>query len=207
MNDLSGSFTPSKKPQKKIISNNVFETLENAGAATVQKAAEVSSEAVKDMWRQIMGVDTSPKSTPQGEMKPGQEVSFQKKAKEVKSEAPMSYLQEFRDVGKNAMKQEKAEISHQLQGIMYELQRLAHSSKAVEAQVTQAVGTGVIKEGKGTVNFLSMVLATIRIARSRVENAGAWLMQVKKKKGFIQNMKKNMSQYLSGERGISTQNG
>lgn len=208
MNDLSGSFTPTKKPQKKVLVDNPFERGEkNIVSQATESMIKTSSDAVKDMWNQILGADkyAAGNTANKGDLQAGKEVSL--KEHKSTSEAPMSYFKEIRDAGKDAMRQEKAEISRELQGIMYELQRLASSSKAIEQHVSQAVGTGVMKQGRGTINFLDMVLQTLRTARKKVENAGAWLATVKKKKGFIQGMKKNMSQYLSGERGIATQNG
>ena len=58
MNTLSGSFSPStKKPQKKVIVDNPFESLKNVGTSVVDTVRESSNEAVKDMWAQILGVD------------------------------------------------------------------------------------------------------------------------------------------------------
>jgi len=73
-----------------------------------------------------------------GDLKPGQELNLKDAAKpkeQPKSEAPMSYFKEIKEIGKTSMHRESAEIRQQVQSIMYELQRLATTSKAIEKQV------------------------------------------------------------------------
>ena len=207
MNTLQGSFSPSKKPQKKIAVDNPIESLKDVGTGVVDAVKESSAEAVKDMWAQILGVERSKKSAPKGDLKAGQEVNLKDiaKKKEPQAEAPMNYFREIAEAGKAGMRQESAEIHQQVQSIMYELQRLATASKTIERQVASAVGTGYVKPGKYHANFFEWMLTVVADARKRVENAGAWLYTVKKKKGFIQGMKKNMSQLMSGERSVSNQ--
>lgn len=212
MNSLSGSFNPSKKPQKKVVVDNPFEALRDVGTTVVDSVKEGSSEAVKDMWAQILGVDKYAAKPAQkgGDLKAGQELNLQDAAKKIEkvSEAPMSYFKEIREAGKSGLAQESQEIRQQVQSIMYELQRLAVATKAVEKQVASAVGTGVVNPGKYHVNFFEWMFTVIKDARKRVENAGAWLGTVKKKKGFsIAGMKKNMSQLMSGERSTANQTG
>ncbi len=209
MNTLQGSFSPSKKPQKKIAVDNPFESLKDVGTGVVETVKESSAEAVKDMWAQIMGVDRFAKSTAKGDLTAGKEVNLKdiakKKEQPQRSEAPMNYLREIAEAGKTGLQQESAEIRQQVQSIMYELQRLSHASKAIENQVASAIGTGMVTPSKYHVNFFEWMLVVVSDARKRVENAGAWLTTVKKKKGIFQSMKKNMSQYMSGERSVSNQ--
>lgn len=212
MNSLQGSFTPgNKKPQKKVIVDNPFEALKDVGTTTVDTFREASTDAVKSMWEQILGVGehaTKPSPKLSGDLKPKEvlNVSDLKKKKEQTSmsEAPMSYFKEIKEAGK-VMSKESQEVRQQVQSIMYELQRLATASKTIEKQVSQAIGQGVISPGKYHVNFFEWMFSVIKDARKRVENAGAWMHTVKKKKGIFQTMKKNMSQYLSGERSVSNQ--
>src|SRR5579872_1540849 len=187
MNDLSGSFTPSKKPQKKPVVNH-FETEEkNIVSQAMESVSKTSNDTVKEMWAQIFGVDkyaAKSQSSKGGDLKAGQEINLKDvaKQKEHKStaEAPMSYFKEIREAGKSGLAQESHEIRQQVQAIMYELQRLAGASKAIERQVASAVGTGVVNPGKYHVAFFEWMFAVIRDARKRVENAGAWLHTVKK---------------------------
>lgn len=210
MNTLSGSFSPSKKPQKKVVVDNPFEALKDVGGNVAETVRESSADAVKDMWAQILGVDKyAAKPTAKGgDLKAGQELNLKDvgKAKEQpKSEAPVSYFKEIREAGKSGLTQEAHEIHQQVASIMYELQRLATSTKQVEKQVAMAIGTGVVNPGKYHVNFFEWMLTVVSDARKRVENAGAWLHTTKKKQGIFQSMKKNMSQYMSGERSVSNQ--
>ncbi len=202
MNDLSGSFSPSKKPQKKVVVDNPIEALKDVGENIVQAATESSAQAVKDMWAQILGVEQySIKQS--GELKKGEAVDLKPKEKKSVSEAPMSYFKEIREAGKHGSAIESHEIRQQVQAIMYELQRLSHVSKAVEKEVAIGIGTGVVNPGKYHVAFFEWMLVVIQDARKRVENAGAWLHTTKKKQGIFQSMKKNMSQAMSGERSVS----
>ena len=205
MNSLSGSFSPTKKPQKKIVVDNPFESLKNVGEGITDTIKESSQEAVKDMWAQIFGVDRYA-AKQGGVLEKGKPQEIKPKEKQSASEAPMSYIKEIREAGKQGMSQEAHEIRQQVQAIMYELQRLATASKQIEKTVAAAVGTGVVNPGKYHVNFFEWMFAVVKDARKRVENAGAWLHTTKKKKGlFVAGMKKNMSQLMSGERSVSNQ--
>ncbi len=207
MNTLQALHS-SKKPQKKILVENQFESLKDVGTGVVESVKKESLDAVKDMWAQILGVEKYA-AKQGGDLKPGQEVninnSIKTKEKKSQAEAPISYFREIAEAGKTSMHRESQEIHQQVQSIMYELQRLAGTSKAIEKQITSAVGTGVVNPGKYHVAFFEWMLTVVRDARKRVENAGSWLHTVKKKKGFIQGMKKNMSQLMSGERSVSNQ--
>lgn len=211
MNSLSGAFSPSKKPPKKVITDNPFEALKDVGTTVGDSIKTASTDAVKDMWAQILGADkyASKPQAPSGDLKPGQELNLKDaaKAKEKKStnEAPMSYFREISEAGKSAAQKETQEIRQQLQVIMYELQRLAASSKELSNEVSRATGAGIVNPGKYHVTFFEWMFTVIKDARKRVENAGAWLKTVKKKKGFVMGMKKNMSQLMSGERSVSNQ--
>lgn len=214
MNTLSGSFSPSKKPQRKVIVDNPFEALKDVGSTVGETVKEASTDAVKDMWAQILGVDRYA-SKPQakgGDLQAGQELNLKNMAKAKEhtplAEAPMSYFKEIREAGKSGLAQESHEIRQQVNAIMVELQRLAGASKAIEKQVASAVGTGVVNPGKYHVTFFEWMFTIVRDARKRVENAGAWLHTVKKKKNiFVSGMKKNMSQLMSGERSVQNQTG
>jgi len=52
MNTLQGSFSPAKKPQKKVVVDNPFEALKDVGATVGESVKEASADAVKDMWAQ-----------------------------------------------------------------------------------------------------------------------------------------------------------
>lgn len=211
MNNLSGSFSPSKPKPKKVVVDNPFEALQDVGTSVVDSIKEASSEAVKDMWAQILGAEKKAAQVAQdaskqaGELKPGQALDLKKAEKKVeqKTEAPMSYFKEIQEAGKHSVQKETAEIREQVSAIMHELQRLAVSTRAIEKQVAQAIGTGVVSPGKYHVHFFEWMFSVIKDARKRVENASAWLSAVKKKKGGFN--KKNMSHLMSGERSSSNQ--
>lgn len=213
MNTLSGSFSPSKKSEKKPGITNSYESLDfkDVPKAVAEGAKQASQEAVKTMWAQIMGTENYAKHVQNkaGELKAGEELDLKGMAKKNEqkslSEAPMSYFKEIREAGKSGITKEAHEIQEQVQTIIYELKRLATASKAIEKQVAQAVGTGIVSPGKYHETFFTWMLTMVTEARKRVENAGVWLNTVSKKKGAVKSLKKNMNQFMSGERTASNQ--
>jgi hypothetical protein len=219
MNPLQDNQQKKKKPSKPIYNeielDKPLKAAKDISANIAKGAGQVASSAWSETWDSIMGVNKyalkpeakkhSPKLS--GDLTPGQAVDLKaaaKKEQKVAIETPMNYHREIAEVGKTGMYKESAEIRQQVQGIMYELQRLAASSKAIQKEVTMATGTGVVNPGKYHVTFFEWMLTVVRDARKRVENAGAWLASVKsKKKRAIGGMKKNMSQFMSGERSVS----
>lgn len=212
-----------KKPQPKVLNDleredvdNPYKAIKNIGEATAKTIGNEVNNAVSDMWNQILGGDkyaAKPEAHAKpkigGDLQPGQAVDLKKaQEKPIQSEAPMNYFREISEVGKNTIYKEQQAIRQDVQAIIYELQRLASTSKQLQKDVALAVGPNgaPASVGKYHANFFEWMLVVVRDARKKVESAGAWLQAVKsKKKGKINGMKKNMSQLMSGERSVSNQ--
>lgn len=83
-----------------------------------------------------------------------------------------------------ASKQEMREINQRLQDIMAELQRLVSSSKVLQMEFAGVtVEQAPQQAGEYHLNFFDWLLLTIRAARQKVEDSGAWLATSKKKGG------------------------
>lgn len=121
----------------------------------------------------------------------------------------MNYFREVAEAGQYTQQKETQQIRQEVQSIIYELKRLASSTKAIQKDVEIAIGPSTPnKVGTYHKNFFEWMLIVIQDARKRVENAGAWLSAVKgKKKGIFSKMKKNMNELMSGERSSSNQTG
>lgn len=208
-----------KKPQVKVQNN--FETdtsLNSIPKAVTHEVKKASQAAISDMWNSLLGggkYAEKPSGKPKmgGDLTPGQAVDLKKtqeqKAAAPKNEAPMNYYREVAEAGQYTVQKEAQQMRQEVQSIIYELKRLAASTKAIQKDVEIAIGPSAApKAGKYHKNFFEWMLIVVRDARKRVENAGAWLQSVKsKKKRAIGSMKKNMSQLMSGERSSSNQTG
>lgn len=211
MNSLQANKKSDKKP--KIVVDNPLESLKSVGDGITHEVKQASTDAIKDMWAQILGVDryaNKPKPKMHGDLQPGQAVDLkaaQEKKPTSQAEAPSKYFQEIRELGQTTLQKENQEIKQQVQALVYELQRLATSSKAIEKEVAMAT-SNVVNPGKYHASFFEWMLSVVKDARKRVENSGAWLKTVKRKKGMmIGKMKKNMNELMSGERSVSNQTG
>ena len=219
MNTLQASQSK-KKPQKPVYNDleidNPLKSLKGVGKSIAKSAGTATQEAARDMWNSILGTgkyDKAASNKPKmgGDLTPGQAVDLQKAQEKTapKNEAPMNYFREIAQSGENTHMQEAAQMRQEVQAIIYELKRLASSTKAVQKDVEIAIGPSMpSKVGAYHKNFFEWMLIVIQDARKRVENAGAWLQTVKgKKKGVFGRLKKNMNELMSGERSSSNQTG
>ncbi len=219
MNTLQASQAK-KKPQVQVKNDLETDTsFKSIPQGVMQEVTKASQDAVKDMWDSLLGANKYSADKKQakpkmgGDLTPGQAVDL-KKAQEQKTqaprnEAPMNYNREIAEVGQYTLQKETQQIRQEVQSIIYELKRLASSTKAIQKDIEIAIGpSATTKPGLYHKNFFEWMLIIVRDARKRVENAGAWLHSVKsKRKGAIGRMKKNMNELMSGERSSSNQTG
>ncbi len=151
------------------------------------------------------------------ELKEGVEVSL-KEVKTVEKEVveiTAEHNEYFRSVDKaevTTSRNEERIVKERVQEILYELKRLAKSSKAMEMLfkevTTQEVPTS---PGKYHLSFFGWLLSVVRNARTRIEEGSNWLSMFSNKKRQKQywNMAKkyNTTFTLSGERSTATQTG
>jgi hypothetical protein len=104
--------------------------------------------------------------------------------KAPRAEAAMNYHEDFVRSSEHASKQEMREVNQRLQEIMAELQKLVSSSKVLQMEFADiGVEQAPPQAGEYHLNFFDWLLLTIRAARKKVEDSGAWLATGKKKAG------------------------
>ncbi|MGH7246258.1 MAG: DUF5660 family protein [Candidatus Levyibacteriota bacterium] len=209
-----------QKGQKQYSDINIFEApfgaVKDISAGLADSVKDQGKEAATDFWKQLLGVEEKGKKA-SGDLQEGEELNLaamQQKQQE-KQPAPIrpgiEYAREIIHAGENAMHRANQEINQQVQEIVMELKRLAGSSKVIQKEIDAAIGHTIVNPGKYHVNFLKWLLANIKEARIRVEDAGSWIaaMQGKKrKKGYWSMFKKHKTSFaLSGERSTATQTG
>lgn len=138
---------------------------------------------------------------------------YAEKAPAHKKEAAINYGSDVLQHAERATHQEAREISQKLQEIMNELRRLVSTSKVLEMEFADvSVEQAPTQAGEYHLNFFDWLLLTIRAARQKVEDSGAWLATAKnkggKKGGYWGMFKKHGTTFgLSNERSVATQTG
>lgn len=211
----------SKKQTKQHTDTNPIEAIRNSGSATT-----TSSDALKGIgnsfWDQMLGVNSyseRPRNqTASGELSEGQELDLSKH-KKAQKESPASYVEPAYDYrreiihGEKRIQQENHQIIQmQIKEIIVELKKLTSASKELEIEFKEvAVAEVPVSPGKYHVNFFEWLLATIKIARMRVEDSANWLAMFsskKKKRQYWGMFKKHGTTFgLSNERIVATQTG
>lgn len=206
----------SKSKQK--YADNPIETLRDMGREVLSDLTVNSAGA---MWEQVFGSYSEEVAT-KGDLTEGQELDLsgaQKKEavrheeKTTHIEAGIDYRREILQGSEKIARAQNQEYSAQIQEIIGELKRLVSSSKELENQFKDVtmVNVTAVKAGKYQMNFFKWVLITVRQARIKVEDSGAWLAMFKKKKGQKQYwamFKKHGTSFaMSNERVLATQTG
>src|SRR3989344_192468 len=191
-------MSTTQKQQKKQTVNyqNPIEAFRDLGKGVVEGATQ---DAVNDMWAQLLGTsEHTNASSQQGELAPGQEISFKKKQEKEKLanvDPGINYRQDILHGEKRVVQRQSQEIHMQIQEILVELKKLANSSKELQVQFKDvAVAQQPVIAGKYHKAFYEWVLITIRTARMRIEDSANWLAMFqskKKQKGYWQQFKKH----------------
>lgn len=202
---MPSNMTKSTRPHAQ--GSQGFESLRDLGGAFKDSVSHgFGKDAWDETWKQILGVDLSAKPSEKDPVKPdftvtdpvsgkqdifdvkthhaqkGTEARRPEKAP-VRKEAAIDHHTDFIKSSERAIHQENREIKQRLQEIMNELQRLVSSSKVLQMEFADVnVQQAPEKAGEYHLNFFDWLLLTIRAARQKVEDSGAWLA-TKKKKG------------------------
>jgi len=159
-----------------------------------------------EVWSEILGTDKKKKKSSEQELTITDPFTGQKdvvfdaskhqadksQSKEVKhvekahakAEAAMDYHQNFVKNREITSQKESHEIHQRLNDIMFELQKLVNSSKVLQMEFAGvSVDQAPKQAGEYHLNFFDWLLLTIRSARQKVEDSGAWLATSKKKGG------------------------
>ena len=226
------------KTKKAPIKGHSMEALQefgNAVAHSVKK--DLGQDAISETWEQLFGIDLSADSSEKGIDKNKEEVALkdpktgevtiykkshtekphekvhaktQEKAHQPEKHAAINYTKEISE--NNISQNEFREISQRVQEIMVELKKLVQSSKGLQVQFSEVtVQDAPTEVGQYDINFFEWLLLTVKAAREKVENSGAWLSSVKGKngkKGYWGMFKKHGTTFgLSNERVVATQTG
>ena len=207
----------STKPKSKQFADlSPIEAFRDIGTSSFDSVKDdLFKGAGSDMWDQLLGIEKKANETAHqaGDLAEGEEINLSKH-KEAKAhiEAGIDYHREIVNSGKHEMQRENQQIRAQVQEIQMELQQIMAMSKELQSQFREAAAPQrVVKAGKYHETFFAFLLTTIREARRKIEDAGAWLSASKgkkKKKDYWSQFKtKGTSFALSNERNVATQVG
>lgn len=208
----------SKPKQKQYVDLNPIESFRDIGSSTFDSIKnDFFKSSGSDMWDQILGVEHQASETSRnaGELAEGEELDLstlsENKAK-PHIEAGIEYHREIIHAGKREIQREQLEISTQVQQIQAELKKIMSMSKELQSQFKQAASEQrVVVAGKYHETFFAFLLTTIREAKRKIEDAGAWLSAMKgkkKKQDYWGMFKKHGTTFgLSNERVVATQTG
>lgn len=207
-----------------------FESIrETTGSLSRAVGKDVVKDGAKNALQQLLGKyeETAERADRlAGELAQGQELDLAAAhgKKSEKAPAPKRHdiqpgLEQYnyhRDIvhaSEKASHQENRELSQQVEQIMVEIQRLISSSAVLETQFAAVAVEQKPKEvGKYHTHFFEWMLITIRNARAKVEDSGAWLATMSGKKGkkgnYWSEFKKHGTSFgMSNERSVATQTG
>jgi len=185
-----------------------------------------SKKSVSMAWKQLLGETRELTNSDTGqpsregpvnpkqmwELKEGEEVVFSKKEKKADIAPAINYVAEILHSERIISNENNRQLNTKIEELRIEIAKLAKSSKQLE-MVVKDVSIDRIgpNPGKYHLNFLEWVLATIQIARIRVEESANWLSTVSvksRKRDYWSLSKKHGTSYmLSGERVVAQQTG
>ena len=208
------------KTKTKQILKNPLEAVQGYGSDAVKSVAKASQDEIDniftDLLRSSFGESTEnskDKDANNGEVELFNS-SHEKKAETGHIRAHIEYHDEIRKSGERASHAETQQLTRQVQEILAELKKLIGSSKVMEAEFAEIMVMDTPPEvGEYHLNFFDWLLLTIRQAREKVEDSGAWLAAVKGKNskkggGYWDMFKKHGTSFgMSNERSAATSTG
>ena len=213
-----------KNPRKQFVDQNPVEAFRSIGGGVAQSfASDLGKGAVADLWDQLLGgeefKEKSPKRTT-GDLFEGEELDLKRFAKNRQNEKMplpsvkpgVEYSREVLFGERVVNQQETQVVKVKIQEIIVELKRLTASSKILQSEFREiTTEQRVAKPGKYHLSFFEWILSTVRSARLKIEDSGAWLATFYRKKAKRQYwamFKKHGTTFgLSSERVVSTQTG
>lgn len=210
----------SKKPNnksKQLIDQ--FEALKDTPRGFVRSVVnDVGQQGASSLWEQMFGkYEEKPQVKDSGDLAEGEELDIKslkkkEKAKKLNAEPGTNYISEIIHGAKRTEQKIKYETETKIEEIKIEIKKLAESYQELKTQFKGATQEQrITRAGKYHLSFFEWMLNSVREARSRVEDAGAWLKAMKCKKGkqgyWEQFKKKGTSFGLSNERVVATQTG
>ena len=221
-----------RKFKPRNIDQNPIEAIRNIGESIVDSVKDnVTKGITEDLleqtlsWDALLGTNVADRarSHTSGDLIQGQEISLSKKRadhaaekphqeKKAHIEAGWDYTSEIIHGEKRIAQSENRELNQKISEIIFELKRLAKTSKELEITFREVtVEQRIVNPGKYHLNFFDWVLTTIRSARMRVEDSKHWAGMFggkNSKKNYWSLYKKHGTSFgLSGERTPANQTG
>lgn len=200
---------------------NPIEAIRDSGANIVTSVKDTTvdefEKSVSLAWKQLLGTTDKAEKTQNNaknqshDLREGEEVVFSKKEKANIAPA-IDYISEILHSERRTTNENNRELNVKIEELRIEISKLAKGSKQLEVLVKdvslESVGPN---PGKYHLNFFEWVLATIQLARIRVEESANWLSTVStksQKRDYWSSAKKHGTSFmLSGERVVAQQTG
>lgn len=208
-----------KTRNKQYVDQNPVEALRSIGAGIVGSfTKDVAQKGSSDFLKQLLDTERKQKSKKplEGDLVEGEEIDLSQVSRK---ETPLPNIEPGIDYGRGIVQGDKR-IAHQdtraieikIKEILIELKRISSSSKEIAIQFKEVVvEQRITNPGKYHESFFSWILTSIKSARARIEDAGAWLTMFKSKKAqkrYWNQFKKHGTSFgLSNERVVATQTG
>jgi hypothetical protein len=176
----------SKSKQNPNLFKNPLEAVQGYGTDVVKSVAKTTTDEFDTMFADLLGLGSNSESQEKDAHNGEVEIfssSHEKKA-ETHARGHVEYHHDMEKSGERASRAETQQLSRQVQEILSELKRLISSSKTMEMEFADiAVMETPPEVGEYHLNFFEWLLITIKQAREKVEDSGAWLSAVKGKNG------------------------
>jgi hypothetical protein len=172
-----------KKTQQNVLKNSL-ESLQGYGSDAVKTVAKTATDEVDNFFSDLLGIGSSSESEQKGHHGEVEIYNSREKKAEVHVRAHVEYHDDMRKLGENKNRSENQQAIQKIQEALAEIQQLLKSSKALETEFADFAVMDAPKEvGDYDLNFFEWLIITIKQAREKVEDSGAWLSTVKGKNG------------------------
>jgi len=209
------------------INDNNIETYKSMGGAVTQSLGnDLIKGGANDFKEQLFGITLEEHYKRQkitGDLVEGEELIIKPSIKneeasqenikpKVDIEPGIDYSKEVIHGEKRILRESAQLIKTQIEEILIEIKKLASAQKELEVEFKEVVVVQrIVNTGKYHLNFFEWVLSSIRLARMKVEDSGAWLSAFQSKKSkreYWAMFKKHGTTFgLSNERVVATQTG
>ena len=183
----------------------------NGAKNIVKSSADIAGQSTNDFF-EMLGLDTKPESQDNKDPRRGEvELFSSEKKHKVESRGQIASHDEIRKSVEHVNRAEERQAICKIQGEVSGIQQLIKSSKTLEIEFAEfAVMEAPTEVGEYDLNFFEWLMLTIKQAREKVEDSGAWLSAVKGKNGkkgtdyWSMSQKHGTSFSMSNERSSAT---
>jgi hypothetical protein len=201
-----------KTKQKPNVFKNPLEAVKDYGSDAVTSVAKTTTEEFDNFFADMLGLGSSSESDQHKHHGEVEVFNSKDKKAEVHVRAHIEYHDDMRKLGENKNRTENQQAIRQIQEALAEIQQLIKSSKELQTEFADfAVMDAPTEVGDYDLNFFEWLILTIKQAREKVEDSGAWLSTVKGKNGkkggqdYWSMFKKHGTQFgMSNERSAAT---